>query len=189
MKNIWYYLIFICSVWSMEGCHRNSILWKHETKCLQNSDTLYDRREVLEKFASTLNSSIPEYKEVFEDGFYINNDGSAIGFFIYDLTDTINREIYLKECIHFINNHVYHFAPIRLRYSFSHIAILENEEIKFFKSINCNNRGDSVEDVLKYIDKKMSNDAKRIEVLQRVKSYRKYGDYIQTDSQSQLICN
>ncbi len=52
--------------------------------------------------------------------------------------------------------------------------------MKIFRSINCKNSKDSVDDVTKYIAQHLNlkdND----EILQRVRDYRKYGEYFTVD--------
>lgn len=158
-------------------------------ECPQNPDKLYNQRLVLEKFSNSLNTSIPEYRNIYEEGFYINKEGRSVGFFIYDLTDTLNREATSEDCIKFYDNHIYHFCPIKYRYSFSHIAVLENGSINIFKSVNCINRGDKLDDLISYLNQKITNNPKKEEIITRVKNYRKYGYYSKTDEQSELKCD
>ncbi len=155
-------------------------------KCSENPDSLYSRRKVLETFASVLNISVPEYKEVFPKGFYLNNEGKCVGFSIYDLTDTLNREASFSECVSFYNYHVYHFFPSIITYSYSHIAVLKDGNIKIYKSVNC--KGDNIEDVLIYLKEILTGRPEKENIIKRVKDYRKYGGYNRIDEQSDFIC-
>lgn len=148
-------------------------------KCSPNPDNLYNRQQVLEQLAKILTISIPEYQQFDSSGFYVENERGK-NFFVQDLTDTSNKQT-LQSCVNFINNHVYHFAPIYLPYSFSHILILEDGNLKIFKSINCVGRGDALEDVINYLNQKLKNDRNKEEVISRVKNYRRYGIYFTID--------
>lgn len=155
-------------------------------KCPENSDSLYDRRRILAKLANTLNHSVPEYKRVVRSGFKVEED-KGVGFFIYDLTEISNKGTPLYDCVNFKNNHVYHFAPIKHHYSLSHIVVLEDGKLKIFRAINCKDRGDTIEDVISYLNQKLMNDKDKDDILGRVKSYRKYGTYVTVDDTS-LVC-
>jgi hypothetical protein len=101
-------------------------------------------------------------------------------FFAYDLTDTSNKGTSLN-CVDFKNNHVYHVAPHYIPFSFSHIVILEDGNLKVFKSINCQNSKDSLEDIVTYLSQKLKGDKEKDEIIRRVKDYRKYGLFKTTD--------
>jgi hypothetical protein len=154
-------------------------------KCKENPDNLYNRQKILEQLANLLSSSIPKYKKYFPD-FYVENE-SAGGFFIYDLTDISNKDISTTDCIKFQNNHVYHFSPYYIPFSFSHILILEDGNLKIFKSINCEGKGDRLEDVVTYLNEKLKDDKNKDEIISRVKNYRKYGSYW-TDDDVHVYC-
>ena len=63
---------------------------------------------------------------------------------------------------------VYHFAPRRLELSFSHIAVLDNGQLKVFSFVNCEGRGQSIRDVLEYLAQRGSfSDT----VIARVRNY------------------
>lgn len=167
-------LIFAIVGICQESTRTGEILFK-EFRCPANPDKLYNRQKILDELAGMLNDSIPEYKTVTSVGFYSRDEISG-GFFIYDLTDISNKDIYYKDCINFINNHIYHVSPLALPYSFSHIIILEDGNVKIFKSINCK-KGDSLEDVINYLTPKLKDDKNKDEIIERVKNYRKYGRY------------
>ncbi|MFN5549610.1 MAG: hypothetical protein ACK5BJ_10710, partial [Bacteroidota bacterium] len=102
--------------------------------CNQLSDN-YNRKLVLDMFSKALNLLVPDYKGPRQKGFYINENCHLIGSFIYDLTDTLNEEDSLDECIEFKEDHVYHFAPMRKSISYSNIAILQDGNVKIFRAI------------------------------------------------------
>lgn len=155
-------------------------------KCPANPDGRYGRQAVLEELAGMLNSSIPEYKKIYSAGFYVDDEGAAT-FDVYDLVDVTNIESVRagRHCIKFINDHVYHVYPADYGFSFSHIAILENGNLKVFKSINCRGKGDTVDDVIAYLKKKGFYDR---ETLERVQRYREYGVYTRTDNYTRVRC-
>lgn len=157
-------------------------------KCPANPDKLYAYQEVNKKIANILNDSIPQYKEFNPNGFYVNETGKGIGFDIFDLVDTSNKETKLNDCVKYLNNHIYHVFSPTYDYSFSHIVVLEKGNLKIFRSINCQNSSDKIEDVLNYLNKKLKNDKDKDEILLRVKNYRTYGEYFQTDNFSTLRC-
>ncbi|MBF2020329.1 MAG: hypothetical protein IGR93_09560 [Hydrococcus sp. C42_A2020_068] len=178
---LWVSIFILAFTFTSNGQVRN--------KCSANSDKLYDRKKTIKQLAKTLNKSIPERKDVYRTGYDVTEDGkSPAGFFIYDLTDPSNKDITSTGCIEFEKDHIYHFAPFDYAFSLSHIAILENGKLKIFKSINCKDRGDRLEDVIAYVNQKLANDRNKDEILERVKNYRKYGKYFKMDNYSTLVC-
>jgi hypothetical protein len=149
-------------------------------KCSENSDALYNRQKVLEQLADILNKSIPSYAKIFRHRFAEEN-GRGNFFFVYDLTDPSNVSDSTAKCIDFKNNHIYHFSPYWLNFSYSHILILEDGKLKVFKSIDCWGKGDKLEDVISYASKKLENNKDKDEIIERVKNYRKYGRYFEED--------
>lgn len=152
-------------------------------ECRSNPDTLYNRQSVLERFAEMLNDAAPGYKELESRGFYVENERPR-KFFIYDLADASNKGEPLGDCVKLVNDHVYHVAPIYSPYSFSHIVILEDGKLRVFKSINCKNSEDSLEDVVTYLNQKLKNDRNKNEIIGRVRNYRQYGVYFTIDDLS-----
>lgn len=142
----------------------------------ENSDKSYNRGEILQQFANTLKGSVSEKVRSQLPRFSVEEE-RANGFFIYDLTEPSNKQTSLLERVEFKNNHVYHFAHIDLPFSFSNIAVLEDGKVKVFKSINCEGKGDSLKDVIGYLNEKLKNDKNKDEIIQRVKNYRSYGVY------------
>lgn len=159
-------------------------------KCEPNQDNRYNRVEMLEKLGTILDETMISYynakyrikkKSAKNPKFVI--DERPNGFFVFDLTDTSNTGKPLGECIEFKDNHIYHFSLIHLPYSFSHIAVLEGGTLRAFKAINCKD-GDSMEDVIRYINQKLKDDKDKDQILDRVRDFRKYGIYNTIDDDS-----
>lgn len=165
----------------------NKKAFKENTKCNENSDNLYNRSEFLEKFAAILNTSIPEFEE--ENGFKFSTEKDKTkGFGVYDLVDTSNSDSGDgNNCVNLINKHIYHVVPVLNAYSFSHLIFLHNGNMKVFKSVNCKEKGDTIDNVLNYIKENLEDENKS-EILERIKNYRKYGKYIRVDNFSRVNC-
>lgn len=159
-----------------------------KARCSENKDKLYVRPEVLEQFADILTASLPESERAKGYKFQVINE-RAWNFGIYDLTDLGNVDATgQRGCIEFINHHVYHVVPVLYDFSFSHIIILEDGNLKVFRSINCRDRGDKVEDVIKYLSLKLAHAKNKNKIIRRVRNYRRYGDYVRMDNFSSLMC-
>lgn len=189
MKNFFWVMVIIISVSIAGICQKgkpepknvNGIGEPYDTgKCSENPDSSYNRQETLEQLAEILNISVFGMKK--DDFVFGVKNERPSRFTVYDLTEPPNKGTSLSKCINFLNNHVYHFSPIQKRYSFSHIAVLEDGTLKVFRSINCKGKGDSLEDVTSYLDEKLKEDKNKDEVLIRVKNYRKYGIYTTVDT-------
>ena len=156
--------------------------------CPENRDKLYPRRATLERFANILNASIPEFGRMMGFKFEVS-DGEDMGFQVHDLTDPLNADSDDTDaCIEFIDKHVYHVVPGLNDFSFSHIIILEGGKLKVFRSINCRDRGDKLEDVIRYLNLKLAGERNKDDVIGRVKDYRRYGTYVRMDNFSSLRC-
>jgi hypothetical protein len=154
--------------------------------CLENSDSIYNRIFILNDLAKVLNKSVPKFKKRYDPlGFYVEN-GKPKNFFIFDLTDTLNKSFPSENDIEFKENHIYHFAPLRYEYSFSHLVILKNGRLKIFRSINCEKKGDKLQMVLDYLKEIGINDEKTME---NILNYRKFGIYLEIDPQSIILCH
>ena len=145
-----------------------------ETSCQVNPDKRYNRDGLLKRFDEELKANIPTYAQF-----------SHKSFFIIDLNEPSNRFIpaefaAAQPCIEFIEGHIYHFAPVSLVSSQSHVAILKGEQIMFFKSLNCPG-GDKLERILSSVEGVLRNHNKKKEIINRVRSYRDYGYYIGVD--------
>lgn len=160
------------------------------------SEPAHSSRAVLEEFASILNRNIPEFRRVADPrGFHVDN-GRPVNFFVVNLADTTNafppRPLASSaradaDTSPFVLNQlgVYHFAPLDLNFSFSHVAVLENGRLKVFSFLNCEGRGETVRDVVQYLAQLGSYSDT---VIGRVQNYRSYGTYFQTDPQSHVAC-
>jgi len=175
-------MVIMCVVLSVACISVNA----QQTRCKSNRDQLYDRSRVLQELADILNKSIPEYSRAVKKGFYTESE-RALGFFVVDLTNPKNKEMRWNDCIDFIEGHIYHVAPPDAHYSLSHIVILEGGELKVFRSVNCPERGDRIEDVISYVNTKLANDKNREQILNRLRNYRKYGSYFELNH-AQFIC-
>ena len=155
------------------------------------SDTLidgkYNRKKVFNDFANTLNLLVPGWG-IDKKGFYVNEGCQLIGAFVWDITDTLNKETTLNECIALKEGHIYHFSPMRKTYSYSNIAILNEGRVKVFKAVNCPEKGDKLEDVIQYIKDSLPSSMVNEALISRVKDYRKYGVYFRVDEQTEFKC-
>jgi hypothetical protein len=157
-------------------------------KCRPDPDARYRREQILDQMAGILKQSIPK-DAIYYSMLHSDWEGNKLRFFVYDLTDPTN--IHPEEnkrgpsldasCIRFLDHHVYHFAPFFIPYSFSHLAFLENGKLKVFKVLNCEGKGDSLDDVVAYLEQKLKADKQKDEVIGRVKDYRKFGYYFTVD--------
>jgi hypothetical protein len=139
-----------------------------------------------------LNNDIKEFKEFTGDSIGWNEISirDLIDISNKDSMDTSNKGLGYIQHIKFIKNHVYHLSPYIMSYSFSYIVHLKNDgELKIFEAINCKDRGDSIEDVLRYINANKDEFNNLNELLERVKNYRKYGSYIQMDEFDSIRCD
>tara|TARA_R100000789_G_C3013937_1_gene151986 strand:+ start:389 stop:922 length:534 start_codon:yes stop_codon:yes gene_type:complete len=136
----------------------------------------------LKDFELILNESIPEYRNYNDKGFTSLNNEIPIGYFVFDLTDVSNVSKRSPEdegeSIKFYEGHYYHFAPVIMSISYSHIAYIEDDELKVFKSINCKDKGDNLLSVQMFAQNKKSNS----DVMMRIDNYRKYGRYYIEDN-------
>src|SRR5438309_2269907 len=107
-----------------------------------------NRKEILMKFANVLNSLVLDYKANDDGGLFDKTNCRLIGTFIWDITDTSKKEITTGNCIQFKEGHIYHFAPVRKRDSYSSIAIIKKGDIKIFRAVNCPEKGDRIEDAI-----------------------------------------
>lgn len=152
----------------------------------QNPDRLYSRRGVLSQF---INSLIPTRTPRAMKGYpsFFIEEERAVGFFVHDLTEPSNKQSSLLERVEFRDNHVYHFADIELPFSFSNIAFLEGGKVTIFKAINCAGKGDSLEDVIRYLRERLKGDNKD-ETIKRLKDYRSYGVHASQNGSSTPRC-
>ena len=148
-------------------------------RCSPNRDSRYDRQTVLLQFADVLNDAAPGFKKYQDHGFHVDNEKPQ-HFFIFDLTVPSNRSTPSSGCIDLLNRHIYHFAARYIPFSLSHVAFLDDGKMKIFRAINCKNSKENIDDVTKYVAQRL-NLRENDEVLQRVRDYRKYGEYFTVD--------
>lgn len=159
------------------------------TNCgISQSTKTYDKKDVLRKFNMVLNNSAPEYKKIVDGGFSNMEDGVTIGYTVYDLTDTtnINKKIPTDTItgIEFKEGHFYHFVPAIFSMSFSNIAYLENGNIKIFESINCLDKGTTLDEVMNFAKEKLKGHKDEKAILTNIKNYRQFGNYLTEDNYS-----
>lgn len=145
----------------------------------------YDSEEVLSAITLMLNESIPEKSSGNRYGYKSNR---PMGYFIYDLVDTLNTSMVRERSVTFSEGHIYHFSPFKKRYAFSHILILHNGKIEIFRAINCRDKGDSLKDVFNYIESNHAELKISDPTLGRIKNYRSYGKYRKIDRYSEFDC-
>jgi len=180
-------LLSLMYVSSANGQSRSDVDTRAVSSCSDVSrDSAYTRANVLSQLGKTLDKLVPEWG-IDGKGFYIAGQNYLRGAFIWDLTDTLNKEI-TNECIALKEAHVYHFSPIRKSYSYSSIAILKSGNVKIFEAINCPERGDMLEDVILYVKDSLPSTPDKQAIIDRVKNYRNYGFYTRIDEQSEIGC-
>jgi len=136
--------------------------------CLPNRDTMYNRRIILNRIALTLTESIPEYTEkVDSSGFYVSKDERTPNFTVKDLTDSLNVG-WNFECIDFINKHTYIVFPRPSAWNFIHVFYLQDGNLIYFRSINCDDRGDSLEDATNFLKREIKDSRSRKRITKRI---------------------
>jgi hypothetical protein len=145
--------------------------------------------KVLKKISNLLNLTIPKYTTVYGRSFSVTKGDKCIGFFVFDLTDTLNNTSQSKGAIRFLNNHIYHFAPISMSWSISYILIVEKGKIKIYNAVNCESKGSKIGDVIHYIQNESALLLAEKDIIKRVRSYRLYGQYHKVDIYSTLNCD
>lgn len=164
------------------------VVCNFDKKVPENADKRFHRGKILSEFSKVIRDSVSENAEGQFSWWFPVEESRANGFFVYDLTDPENKQTSLLERVEFRQDHVYHFALIDAPFSFSNIAIIEDGGLKIFRAINCEKKGDSVDDVIAYLKQKFENDRNRDEIIRRVKDYRKYGVYSPADGISEPQC-
>lgn len=109
---------------------------------------------------------------------YTRYGKEVYGFFIYDLVKPTNNTQDTAVLFEIYNNHIYHFASYHYPESHNNILIVENGKIKIFTYLNCTEKGDQIEDVVQYIQKQQLDKLHDKKMIQRVKKFRNYGNYM-----------
>lgn len=164
------------------------VVCNYDREIPENSDKLYTRGKILGQLSDVLRGSVSEKVREQLSWRFLVEESRASGFFVYDLTEPTNKQTTLLERVEFKNNHIYHFAFIDLPFSFSHLAVLEDGKLKIFKAVNCKGKGDSLEDVVAYLNRKLKDHKNKDEIIKRVKNYRGYGTYATFNGQSKPQC-
>ncbi|WP_291721948.1 hypothetical protein [Bernardetia sp.] len=149
---------------------------------LSTKDNKTTTCESLQKIVSYLKETIPS-NENLPNTFHFSLDcekGKVYGFNIHDMLDTTNYIQYRKGRFNIVPNHLYHVYAWEYALSTSNlIYIEENGKITFFEAVNCTNRGNSLEDVEKFIKSTITDEDKKQELLKVLPSYREFGYYLQ----------
>lgn len=143
-----------------------------------NIDEQYDRPAILFRMGEFLMGILsPKQRDTVT--WYLQEEGRGVGFFVWDLTEPSNKQTSLLERIEFKEGHVYHFGFIDTALSYSNIAVLTRGTVKFFRTINCSEKGDDISEVERFLEKELKlGEKKDLGTLSRLKEYRNYGMYI-----------
>ncbi len=163
-------------------CFLGQAVYSQDKPCPKNSDSLYDRREVLVKLSKSLEKSVNLTEE-----FSVKND-RAVRFIIYDLTNPLNNSIDGAMCVDFIEGHVYHFAPLFYDTSQSSIAVLQNGEIKIFERTNCGDIDKNLKEVLTYLKNNSQKIVDFENTFKRTANYRRYASWLDKHNQNIFEC-
>ncbi|MDJ1468676.1 hypothetical protein QNI19_26210 [Cytophagaceae bacterium DM2B3-1] len=149
---------------------KTSVLTSKREGCLLDSSKA-------ERIIEFLTRTVPEYKIKAKEDFSFEKDNCFIKRVgIYDLTNSpvintfTNRSEFKLE-----NSHIYHFYVLDPQLSFSHILYIDrNGQFTFFESINCKNRGNTLQEVISYLTHKLATNPQKDQIIERVKNYRNY---------------
>ena len=132
----------------------------------------YVQVEVLNKFRSTLYELKKHYKIEEQLVQYKVAGNKPVGFFVIDLTDTLNSSI--NGNLKFKEGHVYHFAPNDPYFSYSNICYLSKGKIIIFKGINCKDPVNNLNEVVSFLNDQLPKRNVSKDVIERVKTFRNY---------------
>jgi len=137
----------------------------------QSKTVYYAKLRQMEKI---LNDEIPGYN-------FESYDGVPVNYLLADLTDSLNIGKKLPNDsqgnIKFISGHFYHLVPALKSISYSFIIYLEGDEMKVFKYINCSNKGDNLDDVIRFAANKLSDNSDKVGIMNRIRNYRSSGKF------------
>lgn len=105
-------------------------------------------------------------------------------FFTHNLIETLASPLKLDEILN--KNGVFHFASTDARASYSNIAVIKDGSMVLFKSLNCDNSGSTMEELLDYLAFNTSYDNKLLATLSQ---YRTHGVYVAIDPMSHVDCS
>jgi hypothetical protein len=139
-------ILFSCGIFSHS---RNAIY----TKTKDSQTTNYTKFS-LDSIYNLLNTYLNSYvSKDFDSAHYKNSS-----IWVIDLVDTLNDSH--KSNFYFADNHIYVFAPARVRYvkyDYHNIVIFDSSKIVLFKAVNCSVLGDSIKAVVNYIQKNIES--------------------------------
>lgn len=98
--------------------------------------------------------------------------------FISDLITLGNTTCHSRDDIKLYDNHLYHFADYRYKFSYSNLLVLHKGTFKVFKNLSCPKQGNTIQDVLDYISAAEIN--YNASIIQRLRNLRKHGCYHST---------
>ncbi len=169
-----------CAAVSFSSPSETALNGRGLNNCRANPDDRYDRQKLLVMFADLLHDARPEHLKTGQK--HLIKNERVVGFTVWDLTDTTNKDLGQMEepCVDFIDGHVYHFVDDTLPFSFSHIAVLENGEVKVFRSLNCPEGKPEFESLIQYLRSKprFNKDG----LLQKVANFGRYQYLAPTDT-------
>lgn len=160
--------------------------------CLPIKKGMSSHEQYLVKIESFLNENISVDTSFHAKLFSHTSDGTLIGYSIYDLTDTTNIDNKMPDNngpkINITQGHFYHVSPISYSESFSSIFYLQKDDFKIFRFVNCPNKGDKIDDVLKFASR-VAEHNKTNDLITNIRNYRKHGHYTYDDYGAELDCN
>lgn len=145
---------------------------------LKNVDTIsysYDRTKTLNSFCAILYELKKHYDFDEKLIYYGVKTNRPIGFFVYDLSDTLNNS--KNGIVNFKEGHIYHFAPRDLYFSYSNFCFLLNGNLVFFKAVNCKKPINTINEVISFLENHLPNTVDSKGVIKRVSNYKHYGSY------------
>jgi hypothetical protein len=74
------------------------------------------------------------------------------------------------------------------QYAYSNIAVLNAGQVKIFRAINCPGKGDSLQDVIKYLNQMNISASDKEELTDRLQHYSKYGFHVKEDPLDTFEC-
>ncbi|GAA5092937.1 hypothetical protein GCM10023210_22610 [Chryseobacterium ginsengisoli] len=163
MKYILFVIMFLSNIFCFSQDNR---------KCNVNSDTKYNRLQILDSINKRLNKLNEFYQIEMPRKFSVTKE-NFYNFFIYDLVDTSNKTPDKEgNCIEFTDDHIYHIAALRSTYKVSIILILSKGKFHFFEGLNCSKKINDIEEVLNFV--KANTNITDKNILNRIANYQDY---------------
>lgn len=156
-------------------------LFTGATTSLSTKDSTITNCEILQEVVLFLKKVIPD-NEKLSSSYHFSVDcktHEVRGFNIHDMLDTTNYIQYHTGKFKVIPNHLYHIYAWEYSLSTSNLLYIDEEgKVTFFEAVNCSNRGNSLEEVEKFIKKTVIDEDKKNELLKVLPSYRRFGEYM-----------